>query len=647
MYKIILLLHLLILTFSGFAQNQIFNTSSKKAIQYYNQAIYEYNKFNYEDALKKLDAATKKDSNFTESFLLKAQIYESLKNYKNEILNYNKAFNIDSACYPYGYYYLAVAQLNSGLYKDAKNNFNKYLNLKLQDSKFTKAVNKYIKQCNFAISAIKNPVPFNPKNLGDSINSSLDEYWPSLSADESVMIFTRLLPRSNNSNMQKVSLKTHHEDLYISYKKDSIWQKAHNMGPIINTRGNEGTQSISVDGQYYFFTACDRPDSFGGCDIYYTERKNNSWSTPVNVGSPINSKFKETQPSISADGQTLYFVSNRPGGKGKLDIWQCTMGNNGYWQKPVNLGDSINTSKNDGSPFIHADGETLYFSSEGHMGLGKADLYMAKKANNNKWHSVKNLGYPINTFNDEQGLYIVPNGKKAYFSSNRENGKGRDIYVFKLFNKIQPNPVMYVKGEISDALTGKKLIAKVELINLKTNKSIAKVISDNNNGTYLVCLPLGYNYALNISKRGYLFHSENFSLLNITTAQEPIVLNVKLQPIQIGSKVILKNIFFEIDSYELKEESTNELQILIAFLQQNPDVKIEIGGHTDNTGTELHNMELSTQRAKTVYDYLKANSIDSSKITFKGYGSKQRIDTNSTIEGRANNRRTEFKIVDK
>ncbi len=634
------------LTFIGIAQNHELSTSSKKALQFYDQALSEYNNYNYNKAIIKLDEAIKKDENFIEPYLLKAQISNALNNNEGEIESYENAFALNAECYLPGYYYLAIAQLNTGKYFEARDNFNKYLDFKISNDKFKLSTKKYIKQCDFAIHQVNNPVSFNPVNLGDSINTELDEYWPTLSVDELTIVFTRLLPRYEPNPSVPVSLKTHHEDLYFSYKINNNWAKAKNMGKLINSGGNEGTQSLSVDGKYYFYTACNRNDSYGGCDIYYVEKKENTWSKPVNVGKPVNSRYKETQPAISSDGQTLFFVSNRPGGKGKLDIWKCSMSEEGYWQEPINLGDSINTTEDDGSPYLHPDGETLYFSSKGHLGMGNADVFIAKMKNNS-FCKIKNLGYPINTFNDEQGLYISSGGTKAFFSSNREENKGKDIYMFDIYKDIQPNPVTYVKGYIADAISKKRLLARIELIELESRETKAAIVSDQYNGTYLVCLPTGNNYALNVSKRGYLFHSENFSLKDSNNYIDPFLLNVELQPIMIGSKGILKNIFFEIDSYELKKESYIELDKLIMFLKNNPQVEIEVSGHTDSTGEEAYNQELSEKRAKSVYDYLANNQISTLKITFKGYGSSQPIDDNKTKEGRAKNRRTEFKITRK
>lgn len=644
--RFIIVFSIFLISSSCFSQNENLSTKSNKAINYYNQALDEFNTYNYNLAIEKLSDAIKKDTLFIESYLLKAQIYNTLKDNNGEIENYTKAFQINSECYLPGYYFLAVAQLNSGQYFNAKKNFNRYINYKLSDVNNINRAKKYIDHCDFAIEAILNPVPFTPINLGDSINSKLDEYWPSLSADESYMVFTRLIPRNPSVTNSVVSFKTHHEDLYLSYKPNTTWRKAKSMGSNINSAGNEGTQSLSVDGKYYFFTACNRKDSYGGCDIYYVEKKGDNWLKPINVGSPVNSKFKESQPAISSDGQTLFFVSNRPGGKGNLDIWKCIMSDEGYWQKPINLGDSINTPDEEASPFLHPDGETFYFASKGHLGMGGMDIFISR-IKNNSFSTPVNIGYPINTNNDEQGIHISTSGKFAYFSSNRSEENGKDIFMFEIYEELKPLPVTYVKGYIADSKTKKRLLAKIELIDLITKETKANIVSDEINGTYLVCLPTGKDYALNISKRGYLFHSENFSLKNLNYTIKPFLLNVDLQSIEVGSKAILKNIFFEIDSYDLENKSYIELDKLAIFLISNPQLVIEISGHTDNTGEENYNIQLSEKRAKSVFNYLIANKINSSTILYKGYGSAQPIAENSTKEGRAKNRRTEFKIIRK
>jgi outer membrane protein OmpA-like peptidoglycan-associated protein len=309
------------------------------------------------------------------------------------------------------------------------------------------------------------------------------------------------------------------------------------------------------------------------------------------------------------------------------------------------LGDTINSDEKEMSPFIHADGKTLYFTSNGHIGFGDQDLFVSHLGDDGKWSKPMNLGYPINTPNEERGLFVNSNGDYAYLTSDRENKHNLDIYKFELYEQARPTPSTYVTGIVRDSETKTTLEAKFELIDLESGKTIMNNVSDKETGKYLIILPVNKEYAFNVSKKGYLFNSDNFVLPNNYNTNEPFVKNIDLQQIKIGKEVVLKNIFFELDSYELKSKSKAELNKLIQFLNENTTVKIEIGGHTDNQGSIEHNIILSKNRAKTVYDYLINNNIDSKRLSFKGYGQNTPIATNSTEEGKAKNRRTEFKII--
>jgi outer membrane protein OmpA-like peptidoglycan-associated protein len=394
-----------------------------------------------------------------------------------------------------------------------------------------------------------------------------------------------------------------------------------------------------------FFTACQKADSYGGCDIYFAKKTGNRWSEAINIGEPVNSRYWESQPSISSDGRTLYFVSNRPGGKGGMDIWKSYINDHGRFSKPENLGDSINTRGTESGPFIHPDNQTLYFASDAWLGMGGLDLYVSRKGVTNQWKRPDNLGYPINTHKDEEFLIVNAKGNLAYFSSNREGSRGKDIYNFELYDEAQPFQVTYVKGKVFDAVTNEKLKAKFELIDLETSKLVMEAFSHNKTGEFLVCLPVNKNYALNVSKTGYLFYSENFSLKNPENPSETFLMDIPLQPIREGAIVVLKNIFYETDKYDLKPESKAELSKLISFLNKNPKVNIEISGHTDNIGEDDYNIKLSRNRALSVYNYLTENEISNTRLSYEGYGENSPVASNETEKGRAQNRRTEFKIV--
>jgi outer membrane protein OmpA-like peptidoglycan-associated protein len=384
----------------------------------------------------------------------------------------------------------------------------------------------------------------------------------------------------------------------------------------------------------------------GSCDLFISySLGNEKWSTPENMGAPVNSEYWDSQPSLAADGQTIYFISNRPGGKGGADMWKCTKNAQGKWANLTNMGDSVNTAFNEESPFIHPDGKSLYFSSDGWPGMGNKDIFLTRLKSNNQFGTPINLGYPINTDENERDLIVTANGKTAFFSSERNEGSGgQDLYYFDLYPAVRPLPVTYVKGKVFDKGTKKGLRADFELLDLETGNKVMEASSNIGSGEYLICIPSGKNYAMNVSKQGYLFNSENFSLkdkIDLATFE----LNMPLIPIKAGEKVVLKNIFFETGSFKLKDESKAELQKLIVFLTANISLKIEIGGHTDNVGDKKSNEVLSQNRAKAVYDYLVTNMVAPTRLSYKGFGDKQPISTNETDEGKAANRRTEFTVM--
>ncbi|HNR42518.1 MAG TPA: OmpA family protein, partial [Bacteroidales bacterium] len=338
------------------------------------------------------------------------------------------------------------------------------------------------------------------------------------------------------------------------------------------------------------------------------------------------------------------FSSSRPGGFGGKDIWYTTRGDKGQWLPPKNMGSMINTPGDEMSPFIHFDGKTLYYSSDGLPGMGGFDIYFTKLGPDSTWSEPRNLGYPINTFSDETGLVIESDGQKAYFSSKRDKPGGKNIYSFYLHESIRPDPVSYLKGKVTDKETGKRLVADYELINLSTGRSVL-VNSSGEDGNFLVCLPSGFNYGLNVRKKGYLFYSENFMLEGTHTVVKPFLKNILLSPLKVGESMLLANVFFEIDSWLLKKESLKELNNLLLLLAENKDIMVEIGGYTDATGTDEHNLILSEKRAMSVVNYLVENGISDGRLKYKGYGNSSPRGDNITSEGRRLNRRTEVLIT--
>ena len=631
-----------------FSLGQNFSSTNKKAIKLFEQAKLAYNSNLFSKSIKLLNDAATLDSTFLEVNLLKSDIYQELDSVSLQIKSLEAAIRINTSKFPKLYFTLGNAFYRSGFYQKAIESYKKYLDIAGEKGTFVLRAAQNIEKCSGAVAFVNQPVAFKSENMGSNINSSDDDYWPSFTVDGKTIIFTRLIGANTPSGYNKAFAQ---EDFYTSQCINDQWQPSEPLNSI-NTPNNEGAQSISADGKLLFFTICNRNDGYGRCDIYFSRNEAGNWTEARNVGKPVNSDAWESQPSISANGEALYFVSSRKGGKGGMDIWKCNMlgfSASGLpeWGKAINLGDSINTSGNENSPFIHPDGKTLYFASDNRPGMGGYDIFYSRLKNDSVWGKPHNLGYPINSPKDEQGLVVDATGEKAYFSSDRPGSQRMDIYSFELYKNARPTPVSYIKGKVIDADSGLPLCAKVELIDLDNSKSVIKEESDSGKGEFLMCLPLGKEYAFNVSKEEYLFYSENFQLKEKMDFIDPYILEIKLKKIEIGSTVILRNVFFDTGSYELMPESKVELQELIDFLTFNKTISIEIGGHTDNVGSEELNRKLSESRADEVYKYLVNSGINKSRMTFAGYGYSQPISSNETPEGRALNRRTEFKITGK
>ncbi|MCX6327640.1 MAG: OmpA family protein [Bacteroidia bacterium] len=622
--------------------SQGLHTSSNKALKVYNEGVTAYDYLDYNKAEINFREAISLDNRFYEAYMMLGELMAKRKRYFEASTSYKAVVKIDSLFFIPVFFNLANAEMMSGDYHNALIHFNVYIAQTGMSEKNKIFAIKNVKNCEFALNAMKHPVPFNPVSVGSSINTQDEEYWPSITADGQSLMFTRQpAPLDIPSPFGQVQ-----EDFYLSHFSDNKWQKAYNAGAPLNTSQNEGAQTLSSDGNYMFFTACDRRGGLGSCDLYFSAFIEGRWSEPSNLRTPVNTSYWESQPSISADGKTLFFSSNRPGGFGGKDIWFSILNNQNGWTVPVNMGKNINTDGDEMSPFIHFDGRTLYFASDGRVGMGGFDIYMTRMNIDSTWTEPQNLGYPINTYNDEMGLVIESGGEKAYFSSIRDKPNGKDIFYFNLYESVRPSPVSYMKGKVYDKETGKLLKADYELINFSTGKITIKSSTDGA-GNFLVCLPSGYNYGINVSKAGYLFYSENFMFEGQHTVVEPYIKRIILNPIKVGEKMQLSNVFYEIDSWQLKKESTLELNNLANLLSDNKDIIIEIGGYTDSTGSVEYNLSLSEKRAISVVNYLVNKGISSDRLRYKGYGNKSPIGDNVTVEGRKLNRRTEAKIIER
>lgn len=625
------------LTTSGFSQNYTtVKTTSEKALSAFREGQSYMQKQEAAIALGYFEKALKADANFIEAKLALGETYEEMRDFFKAERAYEEALALDKTFAPATFFFLAQVEWELDKFEECAEHLDAYLKTNPTNPKNKGKAERLIRNARFATEAVKKPVPFVLRNMGDGINSKADEYFPSLTADGETLVFTRN--------------KFSDENFYSSTRKDTTWQTAIPLEGV-NTPDNEGAQSISPDGTWLVFTACNRQDdgSQGSCDLYWSQLKNNSWTKAVPFSATINSSDWDSQPTISADSKTIIFSSRRPGGRGKEDIWMTTRQPGGKWSKPQNLGPGINTGGVEQTPFLHPDGQTLYFSSDSLPGMGGMDLYVVRRSSDSTWGVPQNLGYPINTKANEVALTVSLDGRTAYYATNRPGGKGGlDIYSFDLPVNVRPQPVTYVRAHVRDAETQKPLVAKIEFNDLGTGRSFLSATTKSD-GTFLVCLPAGKSYSLYVNRDKYLFHSENFDLKETATVDKPFLLDIDLQPIPSdstvlaeGKPVILRNVFFETGSAALRSESTAELDRLLDLLHSNNNLRIQINGHTDNVGSDASNQQLSEARAKAVYDYLCGKGLAANRLKYKGYGETKPIETNDTDEGRTSNRRTEF-----
>ncbi|WP_372651919.1 OmpA family protein [Draconibacterium sp.] len=611
---------------------------NKRSDKLFEEARKYYVEDSYPAAIEAADKILQKDPEYAPAHLLLAEIYKDIDSSRLEIKHLSKAVELDDN--PLIDFRLGEAFYKLGMYSEALSFYEKYTENKNIPEKRQFLLACKIASCRFAINSIENPVAFEPTNLGEEINTANDEYWPTPSLDGKHLVFTRLMKDGGRAQ----------EDFFMAEIDSFNWDNAVPMSDV-NTSDNEGAQTLSADSKILFFTACNREDGLGSCDIYFSRLLEGKWTEPKNAGAPLNTSSWEGQPSLSSDNRFLYFSSNRTGGKGQKDIWRIAF--NGFsaegapqWGKPENM-EALNTSGDEISPFIHANNHNFYFASDTHVGMGGLDLFTAEINENGKVENLKNMGYPINTYKDDMGLTISSIGDIAYFSSARESDNGLDIFSFNLDRGLQPRPVTYIKAKVTNKTSKQPVMADIELLNLNSAVSEPRIEKADENGQIMLALPVGRNYAFNVSEDGFMFYSQSMRLADENSLTDPFILNIELEPIELGAEMDLHNIYYETDSFAILSESEPELQKLVDFLKNNSGLKVEIQGHTDSSGNPESNLELSKLRAKSVVDYLVENGIPGGRLQSEGYGDTKPVATNETVEGRRLNRRTTIKIIAK
>lgn len=616
-----------------------------KARDLYNQGNKLFTERKPEEAITFMQEAVKRSPDFLDAHIKLGQLYEFRKRYDAALASFQNAMRLQPDPTLSGVAFQSVSSLlmRQGRYAEALPVLERYLTAFAPQSAQASRIQRLIATAKFGQEAMQNPQSVTPRPVSPTLQTTLSQYFPVLTADEQTLVFTALKAEGD-------------EDLQVSTFTGETWNAPVSISQSINTPDNEGTASLSADGRMLVYTACQNRAGLGGCDLYVSRKTGSEWSAPQNLGPIVNSRFYESQPSLSADGRRLYFVSDRPGGLGKRDIWRTDLDPDGNWQTPVNVGAPVNTPFNEASPFIHANGRSLFFASDGHVGMGGYDLFVSDNPTATdapkSWSQPVNLGYPINNADDQASLFVTANGTRAYYSYEEQkegvSQKSR-LYMFDLPESLRERvkPVSYLKGTIVDARTKKPLPATIELIDLATKQVINRFTADAQTGQYTSVLPSGGEYALYVSVPGYLFKSLSFDFTQKTKG-DGLTLSVPLEPITTGkdaARETLNNIFFESGRYDLADKSRTELDRLADFLKTNPTVKIEIAGHTDDQGEAATNLNLSKKRAQAVVDYLAKAGIDAGRIQAAGYGEARPLAPNTTEENRRLNRRIEWRVL--
>lgn len=663
---------LLLLSFAALAQEEEKKEScpqpeNKKAISFYEKGT-DKKKYQKPDRLKFLQQAIELEPTYAEAnFALGNEIIVKCKvdnlPFSSALPYFKKAIEACPKIHSEPYYYIGYSY-----YEDAKNDSAvKYLNLFLKftdedEKKFSKDYQfeqyqskEMVKAAKKETELKKKTVPFDPKIL-PNISTKNNEYLPYLSPDETIFLFTRTVP---DQSMDRVSHSDREKEIFeiATKQKDGTFNIGKPMEYPFNENANEGGACLTIDNKHLFYTIFkNEGGAQANADIYYSDLVDGVWSDIKKVPNINHPVYWDSQPSISADGNTLYFASDRPGGQGRIDLWKSDRDPvTRQWKAPVNLGPKINTSGDEKCPFIHSDSETLYYSSNGLFGFGGLDIFYVRKDEKGNWKEPENIGSPINGEKDDAGFFASTDGLYGYFCSNdklKVNGKSigkYDVYYFDLYKEARPESVAFLRGDVKTPEGNPVQNATVELKNLKT-KEVTKAVYDSTSGSYVAAVNLKKHkdaVMITVKAPDYSFASEEVDIKNASLKNPPKPANLAVDKTEKGKSFVINNIYYATGAADLYPASFNTLDEFADYLKMNPSMKIEIQGHTDNVGNDLANVQLSTARAMNVKKYLETKGIASNRVTAKGYGASKPIADNGSVEGKAKNRRTEFLILEK
>lgn len=612
-----------------------------RAISAYEKALEQIEAREFEKALGTLNDLTKKYPSFAQPWLRKGSVLLGLARKRDAFESYRRG--VLTLGYNAEYYpdYLTAGDLamDFGDYALARLSFESLLKANPRNKRGVVQAQRQLQNVEFAEQQLAHPPPdLRPVALPGQINQFRFHYFPVVTADGRALVYTA----------RKGAQDTDDENLYIARRAaEGEFEPPRSISSFINSAYNEGAAAISGDGKTLVFTSCNRPDSRGDCDLYYARLEGGQWSKPANLGPTVNSSTWDSQPTLSADGRTLYFASARKGGLGNEDIYLTTLSDEGNWAPARNVGAPINSSGRDMAPFLHASGSTLYFASDGPIGMGGLDLFRAERKGGT-WGAPQNLGYPLNTFEDENSIFITTDNRTGYYS----HGLNRQTpdFSIKLFSFDVPQQARsfersaVAQGRVLDAATKKPLAATVQLYDIGSDELVESVRSDKADGEYTVVLTEGHQYAMYATADEYLIKSLTFDYTD-RKAFDPLTLDIYLDRVQAGASIVLNNLFFPTNSFVLEKKSETELDRLTRYLNQYPTLAVEISGHTDDVGSDAANLTLSENRAKAVLDYLVKKGIKADRLKSQGYGETKPAVPNTSDPNRQLNRRIELRVL--
>jgi len=621
---------------------------SKKQQKTYEKAWEEFELKHFGAALESMYQLSKDEPEFAKAQMSMGIFYleNPRPNVKTAQKFLEKSIELCADSVLYSYYYLGKIYYGANDFEKAINCFELFLEDvdKIKTDEDYYEIKNYLDYAKVTFDLLSNPVPFEPKKV-EGISTKDDEYLPIISPDNEIALFTR---RVNQYQKRGLTERMVEREIFTFSMRNREGEFEHGweLDPPFNKVENEGAATLTIDNNDLYYTVCTRnPESnYLNCDLFHSHFNQGYWSDIESLGDNINNPESwESQPSVTSDGKTIYFASNRTGGLGGYDIYKTDKQVDGSWSDPINVGAPINTPGNEKSPYIHTDSQTLYFSSEGHKGLGGYDIFYSRHNENDEWTDPVNIGYPINSFSDDLGFFVSTDGFKGYYASNRFDKNNKwNLYSFPLYEEARPQKVLFIKGQVDIENNEELIRAKVQLKNMKT-KTIKEIQVDTSTGKYVAAVLFNNDQVLTVKKEGYVYSSRYLSVED-TSLEQPKTVNLKVKEIKVGQEYEIEDINFATNSYELNDDAKKIIDEFFEFLSENKNISVEIQGHTDNVGQVDDNLSLSDHRAHSVYQYLIEKGIAAERLSYKGYGESRPVASNDTWLGRAKNRRTVFVI---